>query len=190
LTTADNVSTFKLVVKTIAKQHGLYATFMPKPISDENGSCMHLNMSLFKNGENAFYSEDDELGLTEAAYYFIAGLMKHAREFAAVTNATVNSYKRLMPGYEAPTDIAWDSCNRSPLIRVPTKKGMSTRIELRNPDPTANHYLALAAVLSAGIEGIKNKIEPPECCNENMYDVDPGTKKDESQTKVPALTLH
>jgi glutamine synthetase len=170
LTAADNVSTFKLVVKTIAKEHGLYATFMPKPLSDENGNCMHLNQSLFKNGKNAFYYPEDEKGLSQSAYYYIGGLLKYAREFAAITNPTVNSYKRLIPGFEAPTHIAWGEGNRSPLVRIPATRKEATRIELRNPDATANHYLALAAVLKAGMEGINNKIEPPKCCNGNVYD--------------------
>ena len=185
LTTADNVSTFKLVVKTVAKDHGLHATFMPKPLSDHNGNCMHLNMSLYKNGENAFRCQEDELGLSKEAYYFIGGLIKHAREFAAITNATVNSYKRLLPGYEAPTHIAWAAGNRSPLIRIPDNRGDATRIELRNPDPTANHYLAFAAVLSAGLAGIKEKIEPPENCEENMYNLAADTKRENGIQKFP-----
>ena len=185
LATADNVSTFKLVVKTIAKQHGLHATFMPKPLSGENGTCMHLNQSLFKNGENAFYDEQDQLKLSRIAYYFIGGLIKYAREFTAITNATVNSYKRLMPGYEAPTDIAWATCNRSPLIRIPAKRGKATRVELRNPDPTANHYLAFAAVLAAGLDGIKNKIEPPDCYDGNMYKLDASTRESKGIKKLP-----
>ncbi|WP_350342310.1 type I glutamate--ammonia ligase [Proteinivorax tanatarense] len=167
LTSADRVSTFKLVVKTIAKQHGLHATFMPKPLKNAHGSCLHLNQSLYKDGKNIFECKDDPMGLSEDAYYFVGGLIKYAREYAAVTNATVNSYKRFVPGYEAPTEVTWATGSRSPLIRIPANRGPATRIELRNPDPTANHYLALAAVLSAGFEGIKNKITPSDCCNEN-----------------------
>ncbi|AOY76234.1 type I glutamate--ammonia ligase [Clostridium formicaceticum] len=185
LKTADNVSTFKLVVKSIAKKHGLHATFMPKPITGKHGTCMHLNQSLYKNGENAFYCSDDSLGLSKEAYYYIGGLIKHAREFAAITNATVNSYKRFVPGFEAPTDIAWATANRSPLIRIPAKRGAATRVELRNPDPTANHYLAFAAVLAAGFEGIKNKVEPPSCCNENIYDIDSKDKKSRGIQQFP-----
>ena len=185
LTAADNVTTFKLVVKTIAKEHGLHATFMPKPMADENGNCMHLNQSLFKDGENNFFCPEDEKGLSQSAYYYIGGLLKHAREFAAITNPTVNSYKRLMPGFEAPTHIAWAEGNRSPLVRIPANRGEATRIELRNPDGTANHYLAFAAVLKAGMEGIKNKINPPECCAENMYDLDGKTQKDRCISKFP-----
>jgi len=186
LTTADKVSTFKLVVKTIAKKHGLHATFMPKPFKDTHGNCMHLNMSLFKDGKNAFYSEEDELGLTQEAYFFIGGLMKHAREFAAVTNASVNSYKRFVPGYEAPTDIVWGIGNRTPLIRIPNKRGISTRVELRNPDPTANHYLALAAVLWAGLDGIRNKITPPKYFDGCTYDLDAQTKKENNIQSFPS----
>ncbi|AKL94315.1 glutamine synthetase GlnA [Clostridium aceticum] len=185
LKTADNVSTFKLVVKSIAKKHGLHATFMPKPITGKHGTCMHLNQSLYKNGENAFYCSDDSLGLSQEAYYYIGGLIKHAREFAAITNATVNSYKRFVPGFEAPTDIAWATANRSPLIRIPAKRGAATRVELRNPDPTANHYLAFASVLAAGLEGIKNKIQPPSCCNENIYDIDDKDKKSRGIQQFP-----
>lgn len=179
LKTADQISTFKLVVKTIAKQHGLHATFMPKPFKDKHGTCMHINQSLFKDGKNIFYSKDDELGLSPEAYYFIGGLLKHARSFSAITNASVNSYKRFVAGYEAPTHIAWGIENRTPLIRIPGTRGTSTRVELRNPDPTSNHYLALAAILSAGLDGIKNKIQPPayfEGCTYNL-------NKEESKKK-------
>lgn len=171
LYTADNVVTFKLVVKTIAQRHGLHATFMPKPIFGINGSGMHTNMSLARvsDGKNAFLDPNDKLQLSKEAYYFIGGLMKHAREFALVTNPLVNSYKRLVPGYEAPVYIAWSPRNRSPLIRVPAKRGQATRVELRNPDPSANPYLAFAAVLAAGLDGIKNKIEPPEPVEENIF---------------------
>jgi len=173
LYTADNVVTFKLVVKTIAQRHGLHATFMPKPIFGINGSGMHTNMSLARvsDGKNAFLDPNDKLQLSKEAYYFIGGLMKHAREFALVTNPLVNSYKRLVPGYEAPVYIAWSPKNRSPLIRVPAKRGQATRIELRNPDPAANPYLAFAAVLAAGLDGIKNKIEPPEPVEENIFEM-------------------
>jgi len=171
LYTADNVVTFKLVVKTIAQRHGLHATFMPKPIFGINGSGMHTNMSLARvsDGKNAFLDPNDKLQLSKEAYYFIGGLMKHAREFALVTNPLVNSYKRLVPGYEAPVYIAWSPRNRSPLIRVPAKRGQATRVELRCPDPSANPYLAFAAVLAAGLDGIKNKIEPPEPIEENIF---------------------
>ncbi|WP_026478543.1 type I glutamate--ammonia ligase [Alkaliphilus transvaalensis] len=186
LATADKISTFKLVVKTIAKQHGLHATFMPKPISGVNGTCMHINQSLFKDGKNAFYDEKDKLGLSQEAYHFIGGLIKYGRELAAITNASVNSYKRFVPGYEAPTDIAWGICNRTPLIRIPGSRGTGTRVELRNPDPTANHYLALAAILAAGLEGIKNKIEPPPYFEGCTYDLDEKTRKEKGIQRFPS----
>lgn len=171
LSAADNIVTFKLVVKVMAKGHGLHATFMPKPVNDECGSGMHCNMSLFKDGKNAFFNESDELGLSKDAYYFIGGLIKHAKGLTALTNPIVNSYKRLIPGFEAPVYIAWSSGNRSPLIRIPTARGDGTRIELRNPDPACNPYLALAAMLKAGLDGIKNKIEPPASTDGNIYDM-------------------
>ncbi len=173
LATADNIMTFKTVVRTIAQRHGLHATFMPKPKYGINGSGMHINMSLQTlEGKNAFYDESDELKLSKAAYHFLAGVLKHAKGFAAITNPTVNSYKRLVPGYEAPVLIAWSASNRSPLIRIPAKRGNSTRIELRNPDPSANPYLALAAILKAGLEGINNSIEPPAPVSSNLYHMD------------------
>lgn len=169
LTTADAILTFKLVVKTIAQRHGLHATFMPKPIFGINGSGMHTNASLFKNGKNVFYDENDALQLSQEAYWFIGGLMKHMRSMTAITNPTVNSYKRLVPGYEAPVYIAWSARNRSPLIRIPAARGASTRVELRCPDPTCNPYLALAAILAAGLDGIENKTQPPAPSNKNIF---------------------
>lgn len=169
LTTADAILTFKLVVKTIAQRHGLHATFMPKPIFGINGSGMHVNTSLLKNGKNAFYDENDPLQLSQDAYWFIGGLMKHIRSITAITNPLVNSYKRLVPGYEAPVYVAWSARNRSPLIRIPAARGASTRVELRNPDPACNPYLALAAILTAGLDGVKNKIRPPAPTNKNIY---------------------
>lgn len=169
LNSADNIVTFKLVVKTIAKKFNLHATFMPKPINNECGSGMHCNMSLFKNNTNAFYDSTDENGLSKEAYYFIGGLMKHAKAITAITNPTINSYKRLIPGYEAPIHIAWSTSNRSPLIRVPAARNQATRLELRNPDPSCNPYLALAVMLSSGLDGIKNKIEPPNAIDKNIY---------------------
>ncbi len=172
LSTADNIMTFKLVVKIIAKQHNLHATFMAKPIFGIAGSGMHLNQSLFKNGKNAFDDPEGVDGLSEIAYQYIAGILRHAKGLAAFTNPTVNSYKRLVPEFEAPVYIAWSHRNRSPLIRIPAKRGASSRIELRNPDPSANPYLALTASLSAGLDGIKNKITPPEAASFNLYAVD------------------
>ncbi|WP_099468794.1 type I glutamate--ammonia ligase [Konateibacter massiliensis] len=169
LITADNIMTFKLAVKTIAKQHGLYATFMPKPKYGENGSGMHTNMSLSKNGKNAFYDPDDKLGLSQDAYYFMGGIMKHIKGMTAITNPLINSYKRLVPDYEAPVYIAWSATNRSPLIRIPASRGESTRVELRCPDPSTNPYLALAVCLAAGLDGIKNKIKAPASVDKNIF---------------------
>ena len=169
LKTADNIMTFKLTVKTIAKRHGLYATFMPKPKYGINGSGMHVNMSLAKDGKNIFADENDTLGLSEDAYHFIAGLMKHAKGMAALTNPLVNSYKRLVPGYEAPVYIAWSVTNRSPLIRIPASRGQGTRVELRSPDPTTNPYLCLACCLAAGMDGIKNNLPAPDSVDVNLF---------------------
>lgn len=171
LKTADNVMTFKYVVKNLAYDHGLYATFMPKPLFGAAGSGMHTNISLFKNGKNAFYDEKDALGLSKEAYSFIAGLMKHIKSMAVLTNPLVNSYKRLVPGYEAPVYIAWSAKNRSPLIRIPFAKGAGTRIELRNPDPAANPYLEMAASIFAGLDGIRNSLTPPPATDTNIYDL-------------------
>lgn len=169
LVTADNIMTFKLVVRTIAKRHGLHATFMPKPKSGINGSGMHINMSLSKDGKNIFDDPNGKLGLSQDAYYFIAGLMKHMEGMTAITNPLVNSYKRLVPGYEAPVYIAWSATNRSPLIRIPAARGSSARVELRCPDPSANPYLALAVCLAAGLDGIRNKITPPDSVDLNIF---------------------
>ena len=171
LTTADNIMTFKLVVKTVAQRNGLHATFMPKPIFGMNGSGMHTNVSLIKDGKNVFYDEKDPLQMSRDAYYFIGGLMKNMRYIAAITNPIVNSYKRLVPGYEAPVYIAWSARNRSPLIRIPAARGTATRVELRCPDPSCNPYLALAAVLSAGLDGIENKILPPASIDKNIFEM-------------------
>ena len=178
LKTADNIQTFKMTVKTIAKRHGLYATFMPKPKFGISGSGMHINMSLAtEEGKNIFADENGKIGLSDDAYHFIAGIMKHARGMSAITNPLVNSYKRLVPGYEAPVYIAWSAKNRSPLIRIPASRGNGTRVELRNPDPTANPYLVLALCLAAGLDGIKNKIEVPESVDCNIYEMTPGERR-------------
>lgn len=171
LATADNIMTFKLAVKTIAKRHGLHATFMPKPKYGVNGSGMHINMSLSKDGKNIFQDPDDKLGLSKEAYYFIGGIMKHMKGMTAITNPLVNSYKRLVPGYEAPVYMAWSATNRSPLIRIPATRGEGTRIELRSPDPSANPYLALAVCLRAGLDGIVNQIEPPASVDCNIFEM-------------------
>ncbi len=182
---ADNIMTFKLAVKTIAKKNGLYATFMPKPVAGVAGSGMHVNMSLEDmDGNNVFCDENDKLGLSEIAYHFIAGLIKHAKGMAAITNPLVNSYKRLVPGYEAPVYIAWSGTNRSPLVRIPTARGKSTRVELRNPDPSATPYLALAVCLAAGLDGIKNKLEVIESVDCNVYEM---TKKERKEAGVGTL---
>ncbi len=186
LKTADNIATFKFVTKSIAHEHGLHATFMPKPIFGENGSGMHVHQSLFKDGENVFYDENDRLGLSKTAYHYIGGLLKHARAIAAITNPSVNSYKRLVPGYEAPVYVAWSSANRSALIRIPAARGAGTRLELRNPDPTANPYLAIAVMLKAGLDGIKNEIEPPEEVLDNIYEMSAARKADLDIESLPA----
>jgi len=172
LATADNIMTFKLAVKAIAKQHGLHATFMPKPKPGVDGSGMHLNLSLCRDGINIFNDPKDPEGLSEEAYFFMGGLMKHAPGMCAVLNPLVNSYKRLVPGYEAPIYIAWSARNRSPLIRIPYAPDASTRrLELRSPDPSANPYLALAVCLAAGMDGIRNRINPPASVNKNIYEL-------------------
>ncbi|MBU0278795.1 type I glutamate--ammonia ligase [Gemella sp. zg-1178] len=169
ISACDNIQTFKLIVKTIARKHGLNATFMPKPIYGINGSGMHCNVSLFKDGENCFYDENSENKLSKETYHFIAGILKHARSFTAICNPTVNSYKRLVPGYEAPCYVAWSTSNRSPLVRIPASRGKSTRVEIRSVDPAANPYLAMATILAAGLDGIENKLEPMQEVNSNIY---------------------
>ena len=177
LETADNMVTFRMVVKTIAKRHGLHATFMPKPKYGINGSGMHLNMSLSRDGENIFSDENDEHGLSQEAYYFIGGLMKHIKAITFITNPLVNSYNRLVPGYEAPTYIAWSANNRTPLIRIPESRRSGKRIELRSPDASANPYLALAVCLAAGMEGIREKILPPKEISQNIFELNEEEKK-------------
>ncbi|NHM29894.1 type I glutamate--ammonia ligase [Neobacillus terrae] len=186
LTACDQIQTFKLVVKTIARKHGLHATFMPKPLFGVNGSGMHCNLSLFKNGENAFYDTSSELELSENARQFIAGILKHAPSFTAVTNPTVNSYKRLVPGYEAPCYVAWSARNRSPLIRIPASRGLSTRVEVRSVDPAANPYLAMAVLLKAGLDGIKNKLTPPAPVDRNIYVMNKEERIEEGIIDLPA----
>ena len=168
LTTADNIMTFKLAVKTIAKHHGFHATFMPKPREEFCGSGMHINMSLTRDGKNIFRDPSDKNGLSKDAYYFMGGLMKHVKGICAVTNPLVNSYKRLKPGFEAPVYIAWSTLGTNTLIRIPNIRGEHTRIELRSPDPAANPYLAIAACLMAGLDGIRNKIEPAAEMRDNI----------------------
>lgn len=171
LTTADRIMTFKMVAKAVAEKHGLYPTFMPKPIFGISGSGMHCNQSLTVNGKNAFFDDNDENKLSKVAYNYVAGLLKHARQFAAITNPLVNSYKRLVVGYEAPVYLAWSKQNRSPLIRIPSALAEGTRIELRNPDPACNPYLALAVMLASGLEGIEKDMVPPAPVNENIFEM-------------------
>lgn len=172
LKAADNIITFKQTVKKIAHGNGLHATFMPKPIYGTAGSGMHINMSLFKDGKNAFYDPADPRGLSKECYAFIAGLLSHVKGMTAITNPLVNSYKRLVPGYEAPCYLAWSASNRSALIRIPAARGNSTRVELRSPDPSCNPYLALAVCLAAGLDGIEKGMVPPEEITENIFEMD------------------
>ena len=167
--TADNISTFRLVVKTVARQYGLHATFMPKPLYGINGSGMHCHQSLFSGAENAFYDADDELGLSDVARHFLAGVLDHAVAFTAICNPTVNSYKRLVPGFEAPNFVAWSARNRSPLVRVPAARGTGTRIEVRSPDPSCNPYLAIASMLASGLDGIRRRLPLTPPVNRNIY---------------------
>lgn len=171
LQTADDIMTLKLVIKSIAKRHGLHASFMPKPKSGVSGSGMHINMSMQKNGHNIFYDPEGELELSEDAYHFIAGILSHAKGITALTNPLVNSYKRLVAGYEAPIYIAWSVMNRSPLVRVPAARGKGTRVELRCPDPACNPYLVLAVCLAAGLDGIKKKLVPPARVDRNIFEM-------------------
>ncbi len=186
LNIADKVMTFKFVVRTVAQRHGLHATFMPKPVFGIAGSGMHMNQSLFKNGKNAFFDPETPDQLSEAAKHYVGGLITHASAMAAITNPTVNSYKRLVPGYEAPVYIAWSARNRSPLIRIPAKRGASTRIELRNPDPSCNPYLAIAVALKAGLDGIKNKIQPPPPTDKNIYEMTAAERLAEGIGSLPS----
>ena len=185
LTAADNIMTFKLAVKTIAQRNGLHATFMPKPIFGMNGSGMHTNMSLFKDGKNIFFDENGERKPSREAYSFIAGLLEHAKSLVAVTNPLVNSYKRLVPGYEAPVYLAWSASNRSALIRIPAARGQSTRVELCCPDPSCNPYLALAVCLAAGLDGIERGLVPPEEVTENIFSMDARTRADNGIDNLP-----
>jgi glutamine synthetase len=186
LTACDQIQTFKLVVKTIARKHGLHATFMPKPLYGVNGSGMHMNLSLFTNGKNAFFEPTGDLEMSDTARQFIAGILKHAPSFTAVTNPTVNSYKRLVPGYEAPCYVAWSARNRSPLIRIPASRGLSTRVEVRSVDPAANPYLAMAVLLKAGLDGIKNKMTPPAPVDRNIYVMSKEERIEEGIIDLPA----
>ena len=189
LEAADDIQTFKLVVKTVARKHGLHATFMPKPLDGINGSGMHMNMSLFHDKGNAFYDKSGEMQLSNDAYHFLAGLLEHARGLTAIANPTVNSYKRLVPGYEAPVYVAWSGRNRSPLVRVPASRGLSTRLELRSVDPTANPYAIIAAMLEAGMDGIRQEMTPLPAVDRNIYRMDDEERKANHITDLPS-TLH
>lgn len=185
LRACDDIQTFKLVVKTIARKHGLHATFMPKPIFGISGSGMHCNVSLFRNGENVFYDPEGELELSDTARSFLAGVLHHAPGFTAVTNPTVNSYKRLVPGYEAPCYVAWSAQNRSPLIRIPSSRGVGTRVEVRSVDPAANPYLAMSVILAAGLDGIRKGMEAPRPVNENIYEMNKQEREAKGVTDLP-----
>ena len=186
LTAADRIMTLKLTSKTIALKHNLHVTFMPKPVFGINGSGMHTHISLFKNGKNVFYDPKGKCELSKEALYFIGGLLRHAKGFTAITNPLVNSYKRLTPGYEAPVYIAWSERNRSPLIRVPAARGEGARAELRSPDPSCNPYLAFAVILKAGIDGIKNQINPGEPVSQNIYTMSKEEKKSLGIESLPS----
>ena len=185
LTTADRIMTFKLAVKSISQKNGLHATFMPKPVFGINGSGMHTNMSLFKDGRNVFFDESDPRKLSKIAYSFIAGILAHVKGMAAITNPLVNSYKRLVPGYEAPCYLAWSASNRSALIRIPAARGQATRVELRCPDPACNPYLTLAVCLAAGLDGIKKGMTPPEETTENIFAMDAETRAAKGIDSLP-----
>jgi len=187
LSMADNVITYKVVVKSVAWLKGVYATFMPKPLFGQNGSGMHTHMSLFLKGKNAFFSNTDSYNLSENAKHFIAGIMVHAREICSITNQWVNSYKRLVPGYEAPVYIVWGRKNRSALVRVPMYKPgkeLATRVEVRFPDPACNPYLAFSVLLAAGLEGIRKKYPIPEPVEADVYHM-----PDEEREKLHIKTL-
>lgn len=186
LQTADNISTFRSTVRAVAHNHDLHATFMPKPIAHINGSGMHTHLSLFEDGENAFYDEDDEYDLSEVGHQFLAGLLEHAPAITAVCNPTVNSYKRLVPGYEAPVYVAWSEVNRSALVRKPaTEDPESTRVEIRSPDPSCNPYLALAVILRAGLDGIEKGLDCPDPVLENIYEFDEETREKHGIDTLP-----
>lgn len=185
LKAADNIMTFKLAVKTLAQKNNLHATFMPKPIFGISGSGMHTNMSLFKDGKNVFADPEGEKGLSKECYSFIAGLLHHVRGFAAIANPLVNSYKRLVPGYEAPCYLAWSASNRSALVRIPASRGTGTRVELRSPDPSCNPYLTLAVCLAAGLDGIEKGMIPPAEITENIFNMDEDARRTNGIESLP-----
>jgi glutamine synthetase len=177
LEACDNIQTFKIVVKNVARRHGYHATFMPKPIQGINGSGMHTNCSLSTEGKNLFYDPTTENQLSETALRFIAGVMKYAQEFALLTNPTINSYKRLVPGYEAPCYISWSDANRSTMVRIPAARGNATRIEVRSVDPSANPYLAMSGLLASGLEGLKNEMTPLSPLKKNLFKMSDAERK-------------
>ena len=189
LTTADRVQMFKMIVREIAKKHGLFATFMAKPLQGQAGNGMHTNMSLFKGNKNAFYDKNNKYHLSKTALYFLNGILEHARAITAVGNPTVNSYKRLIPGFEAPVYISWASKNRSPMVRVPSAGELNTRLEMRSADPTANPYLLLAACLSAGMAGIKEEKMPMDPVTCNLFDLSEDQLNEMGIKPLPS-TLH
>lgn len=189
LTTADRVQTFKMVVREVARKHGLYATFMAKPVEGQAGNGMHTNMSLFKDGKNVFYDKDGEFYLSDTALYFLNGILEHARAITAIGNPTVNSYKRLIPGFEAPVYISWASKNRSPLVRIPDAEEINTRLEMRSADPTANPYLLLAACLTAGLNGIKEAKKPMAPITSNVFEMSEEERAKRGIKPLPS-TLH
>ena len=189
LATADNIMTFKLAVKTIARRHGLHATFMPKPRYGMNGSGMHINMSLLKDGVNVFADESDGNGLSQTAYAFLGGVMEHMQSMTAVTNPIVNSYKRLVPGFEAPVYIAWSATNRSALIRIPAAAGDAARMELRCPDAAANPYLTLAAILRAGLDGIRRQTAAPASVDCNIFHMSERERRERNIEELPGTLM-
>jgi glutamine synthetase len=187
VTTADRVSTFRFVVKKVALDHGLHATFMPKPIFGVNGSGMHVHQSfLDRKGSNVFFDAKAKYQLSTTAMHYTGGILRHARAFVAVTNPLVNSYKRLVPGYEAPVNVAWSMRNRSPLVRVPARRGMGTRIEVRMPDPSCNPYLAFTTMLASGLDGVKTKIHPGEPVERNIFTMSEREKRRLKIDQLPA----
>jgi len=192
LTMADRVITYKMAVKRVAKENGVYASFMPKPIATENGSGMHVHMSLFEGDRNLFFDAKDPCSLSETARHFLAGVLKYTRELAAVTNQWVNSYKRLVPGYEAPAYISWARRNRSALVRVPMYKPgkeRATRLEARFPDPACNPYLAFAVLLAAGLDGIKQKLPAPEPVEADIYTMSPDERRKRGIENMPGSLI-
>lgn len=186
---ADQIQTFKLVVKTIARKHGLFATFMPKPLDGINGSGMHINMSLFDEANNVFFDDSTDTKLSDTAMNFLGGILEHARGLTALNNPTINSYKRLVPGFEAPVYIAWSGKNRTPLVRIPQSRKMGTRLELRSVDPSANPYLAISGILAAGLDGIKKGITPEEAVDKNIFHMEDDERKANHIHDLPS-TLH